>query len=87
MTQEQGRSYLVWDKGSRPLFVVKSMTRRQWLVFVTCTSVVVVGIAVVLGGLFGIGAGIIPLFVLLVVMPMAWYFGRQGALKAPEKRP
>lgn len=89
MNEEQSSRYLVWeDRWKGPLFgAVKSMTRRQWLVFVSCTSVIVVGIAIVLGGQFGMGAGIIPLFVLLVVMPMAWYFGRLGALKAPEKKP
>jgi hypothetical protein len=89
MSQEQELKYLVWeDWWSRPLFgIIKSMTHRQWLVFVFCTFMIVIAIAVVLGSLLGLGAGISILFVPFVTLPLMWLWGRKGALRGREKRP
>lgn len=87
MTEQQNPKYLVWEQWwSRPVFgAVKSMTYRQWIFFVSCNTLIVIGVAVILASLVRISAGISILFVLPIVLPVVWHFGRQGALKESSR--
>jgi len=86
MTDEQDLKYVIWKpRWQGPLFgVLKSMTYRQWLLFVVVTSLGYLGVGIILNELWGWREGIAVVILWFIALSLLWRSGRQGA---KEQRP